>query len=135
MTLSPLNKRRLDNFKSNKRGWYSFLIFTFNCHVIFRVSFLFGIAIVIVIVISMFIGHLIPFPFSHLYFILSNSHFVLLQLHSMYFYFIVILFPFSSLPAEKGGMVRTSPRKFGAHTCGEPAPARRLTRGGGLLGG
>ena len=29
MTLSPLNKRRLDNFKSNKRGWYSFLIFTF----------------------------------------------------------------------------------------------------------
>ena len=28
MTLSPLNKRRLDNFKSNKRGWYSFLIFT-----------------------------------------------------------------------------------------------------------
>ena len=29
MTLSPLNIRRLDNFKSNKRGWYSFLIFTF----------------------------------------------------------------------------------------------------------
>ena len=29
MTLSPLNKRRLDNFKSNKRGRYSFLIFTF----------------------------------------------------------------------------------------------------------
>ena len=29
MTLSPLNKRRLDNFKSNKRGWYSFLIFSF----------------------------------------------------------------------------------------------------------
>ena len=29
MTLSSLNKRRLDNFKSNKRGWYSFLIFTF----------------------------------------------------------------------------------------------------------
>ena len=29
MTLSPLNKRRLDNFKSNKRGCYSFLIFTF----------------------------------------------------------------------------------------------------------
>jgi len=29
MTLSPLNKRRLNNFKSNKRGWYSFLIFTF----------------------------------------------------------------------------------------------------------
>ncbi len=29
MTLSPLNKRRLDNFKSNKRGLYSFLIFTF----------------------------------------------------------------------------------------------------------
>ena len=28
MTLSPLNKRRLDNFKSNKRGWYSFCIFT-----------------------------------------------------------------------------------------------------------
>ena len=28
MTLSPLNKRRLDNFKSNKRGWYSFWIFT-----------------------------------------------------------------------------------------------------------
>ena len=27
MTLSPLNKRRLDNFKSNKRGWYSFWIF------------------------------------------------------------------------------------------------------------
>ena len=29
MNLSPLNKRRLDNFMSNKRGWYSFLIFTF----------------------------------------------------------------------------------------------------------
>ena len=29
MTLSPLNKRRMDNFRSNKRGWYSFLIFTF----------------------------------------------------------------------------------------------------------
>ena len=29
MTLSHLNKRRLDNFKSNKRGWYSFWIFTF----------------------------------------------------------------------------------------------------------
>ena len=29
MTLSPLNKRRLNNFRSNKRGWYSFLIFTF----------------------------------------------------------------------------------------------------------
>ena len=28
MNLSPLNKRRLDNFKSNKRGWYSFCIFT-----------------------------------------------------------------------------------------------------------
>ena len=27
MTLSPLNKRRLDNFKSNKRGCYSFWIF------------------------------------------------------------------------------------------------------------
>ena len=29
MNLTPLNKRRLDNFKSNKRGWYSFLIFSF----------------------------------------------------------------------------------------------------------
>ncbi len=29
MILSSLNKRRLDNFKSNKRGWYSFLIFSF----------------------------------------------------------------------------------------------------------
>ena len=29
MNLSSLNKRRLDNFKSNKRGWYSFLIFSF----------------------------------------------------------------------------------------------------------
>ena len=28
MILSPLNKRRLDNFKSNKRGCYSFWIFT-----------------------------------------------------------------------------------------------------------
>ena len=28
MILSPLNKRRLENFKSNKRGWYSFWIFT-----------------------------------------------------------------------------------------------------------
>ena len=28
MILSPLNKRRLGNFKSNKRGWYSFWIFT-----------------------------------------------------------------------------------------------------------
>ena len=28
MTLSPLNKRRLDNFKSNKRGCYSFWIFS-----------------------------------------------------------------------------------------------------------
>jgi len=28
MNLSPLNKRRLDNFKSNKRGWYSFCTFT-----------------------------------------------------------------------------------------------------------
>ena len=28
MTLSPINKRRLDNFMSNKRGWYSFRIFT-----------------------------------------------------------------------------------------------------------
>ncbi len=28
MTLSPLNKRRLENFKSNKRGLYSFWIFT-----------------------------------------------------------------------------------------------------------
>ena len=27
--LSPLNKRRLLNFKSNKRGWYSFWIFSF----------------------------------------------------------------------------------------------------------
>ena len=25
--LSPLNKRRFENFKSNKRGWYSFWIF------------------------------------------------------------------------------------------------------------
>ena len=29
IALSPLNKRRLQNFKSNKRGWYSFWIFTF----------------------------------------------------------------------------------------------------------
>ncbi len=29
MNLSPLNKRRLNNFKSNKRGWYSFWIFLF----------------------------------------------------------------------------------------------------------
>ena len=29
MNLSPLNKRRLHNFKSNKRGWYSFWIFLF----------------------------------------------------------------------------------------------------------
>ena len=29
MRLSPLNKRRLENFKSNKRGWYSFWIFSF----------------------------------------------------------------------------------------------------------
>ena len=29
MKLSPLNLRRYDNFKSNKRGWYSFWIFTF----------------------------------------------------------------------------------------------------------
>ena len=28
MKISPLNKRRLYNFKSNKRGWYSFWIFT-----------------------------------------------------------------------------------------------------------
>ena len=28
ITISPLNKRRLNNFKSNKRGWYSFIIFT-----------------------------------------------------------------------------------------------------------
>ena len=27
MNLSPLNKRRFNNFKSNKRGWYSFWIF------------------------------------------------------------------------------------------------------------
>ena len=27
-SLSPLNQRRLRNFRSNKRGWYSFLIFT-----------------------------------------------------------------------------------------------------------
>jgi len=29
MQLSPLNKRRFNNFKSNKRGWYSFWIFSF----------------------------------------------------------------------------------------------------------
>ena len=29
IALSPLNQRRLQNFKSNKRGWYSFWIFTF----------------------------------------------------------------------------------------------------------
>ena len=29
MKLSPLNKRRIINFKSNKRGLYSFWIFTF----------------------------------------------------------------------------------------------------------
>ncbi len=29
MKLSPLNRRRLDNFRSNKRGWYSFWIFSF----------------------------------------------------------------------------------------------------------
>ena len=28
ITLSPLNYRRLQNFRSNKRGWYSFLIFS-----------------------------------------------------------------------------------------------------------
>tara|TARA_Y100001970_G_scaffold293663_1_gene442100 strand:+ start:1373 stop:2398 length:1026 start_codon:yes stop_codon:yes gene_type:complete len=29
MKLSPINKRRINNFKSNKRGWYSFWIFSF----------------------------------------------------------------------------------------------------------
>jgi len=29
MQLSPLNKRRFNNFKSNKRGWYSLWIFSF----------------------------------------------------------------------------------------------------------
>ena len=29
IVLSPLNKRRFQNFKSNKRGWYSFWIFSF----------------------------------------------------------------------------------------------------------
>jgi microcin C transport system permease protein len=29
INLSPLNKRRIYNFKSNKRGWYSFWIFAF----------------------------------------------------------------------------------------------------------
>ena len=29
INLSPLNKRRIQNFKSNTRGWYSFWIFTF----------------------------------------------------------------------------------------------------------
>ena len=28
MKLSPLNRRRLNNFKSNKRGWYSLWVFT-----------------------------------------------------------------------------------------------------------
>ena len=28
ITLSPLNQRRFNNFKLNKRGWYSFLIFS-----------------------------------------------------------------------------------------------------------
>jgi len=28
MNLSPLNRRRFNNFKSNKRGWYSFWIFS-----------------------------------------------------------------------------------------------------------
>ena len=28
ISISPLNKRRLNNFRSNKRGWYSFQIFT-----------------------------------------------------------------------------------------------------------
>ncbi len=34
MGISPLNQRRFNNFKSNKRGWYSFWIFT----VLFLVS-------------------------------------------------------------------------------------------------
>ena len=29
MNFSPLNLRRYDNFKANKRGWYSFWIFSF----------------------------------------------------------------------------------------------------------
>ena len=29
MKVSPLNRRRLENFKSNKRGWYSFWVFAF----------------------------------------------------------------------------------------------------------
>ncbi len=29
MQISPLNQRRFNNFKSNKRGWYSFWIFSF----------------------------------------------------------------------------------------------------------
>ena len=29
MKISPLNSRRLNNFKLNKRGWYSFWIFSF----------------------------------------------------------------------------------------------------------
>jgi microcin C transport system permease protein len=29
MNLSPLNQRRFNNFKSNKRGWYSFWLFSF----------------------------------------------------------------------------------------------------------
>jgi|TARA_B110000196_G_C21149796_1_gene668887 microcin C transport system permease protein len=29
MNLSPLNQRRFNNFKSNKRGWYSFWVFSF----------------------------------------------------------------------------------------------------------
>ena len=29
IVLSPLNKRRFQNFKSNKRGWYAFWIFSF----------------------------------------------------------------------------------------------------------
>ena len=36
INLSPLNKRRFHNFKSNKRGWYSFLLFIF----LFTVSLL-----------------------------------------------------------------------------------------------
>ena len=29
MKLSPLNTRRYNNYKSNRRGWYSFWIFAF----------------------------------------------------------------------------------------------------------
>ena len=29
MKISPLNRRRLNNFKLNTRGWYSFWIFSF----------------------------------------------------------------------------------------------------------